>query len=146
MCGGAPEHDPLHVLSAVGYKHDDVHMTCSDCEYRWVCGRPVGEYDGPLAEDLFCASCEERYGLAHHVELLTEDGENATDGNHYVHDDGEAGDIRLHLKCPNTECNRWWTTARTPDEDGVALVGYPEITGTIDDETAPRGYDPKDAT
>lgn len=118
-CGGDPEPDPRHNLSALGYLHDDIPFECSDCGRNWTHGVPVGEYDGPLADDLHCDSCESEYGLVHRV----------------VPNDDE---VVLHMKCP--ECYYFWHVERTPGDTGTALVGYPQITGEIDDETDPYGY------
>ena len=47
--------------------------------------------------------------------------------------------IKLHLKCPNADCHTFTMCKRDPDEHGVVLLGYPQITG---DTTAasPYGY------
>lgn len=123
-CGGRPRHDPNHVLSANGYIHDDIRFTCSDCNRSWTCGVPIGEYDGELAEELFCESCEKRYGLPHRIEPRP-----------------DHGDVVLHMKCPNQECFFFWRLKRPVGEGGVVLYGYPQITGSIEDATSPYGYD-----
>lgn len=124
-CGGAPEHNPNHVLSATGYTHDDIRFTCSECNEKWTCGVPIGEHDGALAEDLFCESCEKRYGLPHRIREKT----------------GE--EVEIHMKCPNEECYFFWKFTRPKDDSGVMLFGYPQITGAIEDadqEVSELGY------
>lgn len=121
-CGGEPEHDATHTLSAMGYLHDDVHLTCADCGQGWTSGVPVGEYDGPLADDLFCTACEERYGLVHRVEIR------------------DPTSVRVHVKCPNTDCYHFWTFDREGDNRGIVLMGYPQITGDVDGADEPYGY------
>lgn len=126
-CGGEPEYEPEHVLSASGYLHDDVHFTCRDCGGEWTSGVPIGEYDGPLAEDLFCEACEKRYGFIHRVEILDETT------------------IRVHMKCPNTDCYHFWQFDREGDGRGVVLMGYPQITGDVEGADQTYGYRDKAA-
>lgn len=120
-CGGKPEHDPKHVLSASGYTHDDIHYTCSECSEEWTCGVPIGEHDNELAEDLYCQSCETRFGLVHRVQPISNT------------------QVQFHMKCPNTECRNFWQIKRGSD-DGVILMGYPQITGSIEDATTEFGH------
>lgn len=118
-CGGDPEYDPEHILAASGYTHDDIHFTCKDCERDWTCGVPIGEHDGEFAKDLFCRSCTERYGLVHRVQPITDT------------------QVLIHLKCPN--CYNFWQMKRKSD-DGVILMGYPQITGDTDNASRPYGH------
>lgn len=120
-CGGDPEYNPDHILSATGYTHDDIQLTCSECGDSWCCGVPIGEHDGELATDLFCESCEERYGLPHRVRPRN-----------------VPGTIVVHMKCPN--CYYFWTFKRETDEGGTMLYGFPQTTGTIDEDTSAYGY------
>lgn len=120
-CGGEPQYDPEHVLSATGYTHDDVHYACSDCGEEWTCGVPIGEHDGELAEDLFCRSCEKRFGLVHRVQPVNEN------------------QVLFHMKCPNTDCHNFWQMKRQSD-DGVILMGYPQITGNTKDASRDYGH------
>lgn len=121
-CGGDPAHDPKHVLSANGYLHDDVSLTCEECGEKWTCGVPIGEYDGPLAEDLFCGSCQTRYGLVHRVEPLSE------------------SEVRFHMKCPDDDCKYFWQFRREGGDHGVILLGYPQITGDVESANEAYGY------
>lgn len=113
-CGGDPSPDVAHHLSALGYLHDDQTRICEDCGHRWYCGVPIGEFDRPdLAEKLQCECGGWR--LVHRV--TTGD---TTDPRH----------ISLHLKCP--QCYSFATDTREVDSDGIALVGYPQISGQTD--------------
>ena len=113
-CGGEPMPDATtHRLSALGYAHDDQGFVCADCGHEWTSGVPIGEFDRPdLAADLECDSCGDRM-LVHRVRMR-----------------GSAGsDITLDLKCQNSQCHYFEQVGRDLDENGVALVGHPEITG-----------------
>lgn len=121
-CGGEPEYDPMHVLSASGYIHDDIHLTCEDCAHEWTAGVPIGETEGELAAELFCGSCAERYMLPHRIEPV-QNGRGLYD---------------LHLKCPS--CYYFTTVRRESDEQGVMLYGYPQITGDIGAAEQAYGY------
>lgn len=117
-CGGEPEYDPIHNLSAVGYTHDDVQYTCEDCENTWVHGVPIGDHDTELAENLFCDACEQRYAYVHRVEFA--------DDEHGVRA------LRLHLKCPN--CYHFWKWERDVESgQRTVLIGHPATTGSIED-------------
>lgn len=120
-CGGDPEYEPEHVLSASGYTHDDIHYTCEECSEGWTSGVPIGEHDGELAEDLFCQSCQKRYGLVHRIQPVSDT------------------QVRVHMKCPNDECYNFWQFKRKCD-DGVILMGYPQITGNTDDASRPYAH------
>lgn len=113
-CGAEPEHDPTHVLSATGYTVDEITFSCSECFRSWTCGVPIGEIDGELAVDLFCESCEERYGFPHRVHRPT----------------NEQNTWQVDLKCP--ACFYHWTVER---EGGpmTMFFGYPHVTGSVDD-------------
>ena len=130
ICGADPEYNPRHQLSASGYLHDDIEMTCSECGHQWPCGVPIGEYAGPLAEDLWCDSCDQRYALVHRVKPLPDD-----------HDD----DLEFHMKCPDEECYHFWMFTRKVGEGGVCLMGYPDITGNVDRAVSKYGHPPDDA-
>jgi len=121
-CGASPTEDSVvqHRLAAVGYLHDDVKLQCSECEASWLLGIPIGEggYD-----DLWCPSCDDSYAFVHRVEHLA---------------DRDTEKYRLHLKCPN--CFTFRKVTREPDENGLALVGYPCLTGKSDSRTKNDGY------
>lgn len=121
-CGGEPGYSPQHRLSNLGYLHDDVHFTCSECKLDWTCGVPIGEYRGKWADELFCDSCEEEYGLVHRVGV-----------------DDNRNHIRLHMKCPNPDCYNFWKVKRETDENGLALTGYSVTTGSMEG-AEPHGY------
>lgn len=126
-CGGDATEDSVvkHRLSAMGYKHDDIELECDGCGQTWPHGVPIGEYDGKRAEELFCGACEERYMLVHRVEPSWSKA-----------DTGD-WEVLVHLKCPN--CYYFKKIARECGPRGVALMGYPQITG--DTEGAePDGY------
>lgn len=126
-CGGQPAQDldelrVQHNLSAMGYLHDDQMLECGDCENAWTHGVPIGTYG---ADDLECDSCrhdpnldEPQYYRVHRVVPSRQ----ATPGS--------AGRITLHLKCPR--CYLFKKVERQMDNRGVALVGFPEITGSMD--------------
>lgn len=120
-CGSEPEYDPQHVLAASGYTHDDIHFTCSECEREWTCGVPIGGQDNELADDLFCRSCEERYGLVHRVQPISDNA------------------VQIHLKCPNGDCYNFWQIKRQ-SESGIILMGYPEITGDMEKAETKFGH------
>lgn len=141
-CGGEPQQTPdelrvQHRLSAMGYKHDDQTFTCSECEHDWTHGVPVGEYDLQDADDLRCHSCrhdpevdETPWYFVHRVKL-----QRAPSA-------ANRGQFTLHLKCPR--CYLFASTTRETDRKGVALVGYPPITGEIkEDETPAYGWVPE---
>lgn len=123
-CGGAPtdESQAEHRLSNLGYIHDDIGLRCSDCEQEWWCGVPIGSWKG--GEDLFCTSCDARFMRVHRVAV-----NGAGDGY-----------LMLHLKCPNPDCYYFKTVTRSVDANGVSLVGYPDITGSMDGADA-WGYE-----
>lgn len=125
-CGASPTDESVvnHRLAAVGYLHDDVKLECSECDGDWLLGIPIGEGGH---DDLWCPSCDDSYSFVHRVEHLTNTGTER---------------YRLHLKCPN--CFTFRKVFREPDENGLALVGYPVLTGTQDSQTKRDGY--KDGT
>jgi len=127
LCDGEPTDESLtdHSLSALGYLHDDAELVCSECGNHWTVGRPIGEFEG--GQDLWCSSCDDAWMRVHRIREV----ENNPDGK-----------LRLHLKCPN--CYQFKSVARTPDEEGIALVGYPDITGSIDESAENYGYPPGD--
>lgn len=129
QCGGEPtdESEINHHLSQLGYVHDDIEMKCSECGYGWYCGVPIGEYEGELAEELFCDSCESRYMLVHRV--LPRPGSSPPFR------------YRLHLKCPNGDCNYFKKVDRKTDNHGIGLVGYPQITGEMGNHVEDYGWE-----
>jgi len=106
-----------HRLSAMGYLHDDQVLTCPECGSQSTHGVPVGEFEGGL--DLECRSCrhdpsleQPQFYRVHRV--VWQQGDQA----------------RLHLKCPR--CFHFRSVERERDNRGVALVGYPDITGSTE--------------
>lgn len=155
-CGGEPEYDPRHQLSAVGYLHDDIQQTCSECGNEWVHGHPVGINESELAEKLRCDACigkpqipeealdhltdemERRMGMGR-----TEDGDVCFYGRvHRVNfSDDEYGvkALRLHVKCPN--CYHFWVWNRDVGRGQITvLVGHPATVGDINEAEITRTY------
>lgn len=124
-------------LSNNGYLHRDVWFTCPECGYgdeedeRWVHGIPVRNYDG--GEDLWCDACETWY-MVHRVGV---EGMKLVDGEGMIRVPEEG--IVLHVKCP--VCFDFKRVKRVAGNSGIALVGFPPITGEINRDTAPFGYD-----
>lgn len=118
-CGAKPTTKSIQEvrLSDLGYKHRDVFLDCSNCSESWTHGVPIGE-DGE--DDLRCDSCESEYMRVHRVRVSR-----------------NAGNVDLHLKCPN--CYYFKRTNRDTDSEGVALIGYDDITGGRED-AEPYGY------
>lgn len=115
-CDAEPTHESIvkHNLSDMGYFHDDAQMECRDCGTTWTHGLPIGEYTE--GEDLWCKVCDDSYRLVHRIKL--------------VETDAGMRKYRLHTKCPN--CYHFRRLNRESDENGLALVGYPHITGDVD--------------
>lgn len=132
-CGAPPTEESTRDknLSDLGYLHQDVRLRCSgdDCDERWVAGMPIGEFDrDDLADDLRCDACDsDRPMLVHRVRMRGVGGH----------------DIGLDLKCPNPECYRFEQVGRDLDDESVALVGYPSITGQTEGAD-PYGWEPSD--
>lgn len=117
-CGGEPEYDPKHQLSAIGYLHDDISYDCSECGENWVHGHPIGTNESKLAENLHCDACEDSYARVHRIEFA--------DDEHGVRA------LRLHLKCP--DCYHFWKWDRDVESgQRTVLVGHPATTGSIED-------------
>lgn len=129
-CGGEPmSEEVLHRLSNLGYLHDDIGLKCSerDCGHEWTAGVPIGEFDrDDMAADLWCDSCDKEWMLVHRVEFAP----SGLPGN---------PPTALHLKCPNPDCYNWDRVGREADDEHIALVGYPQITGATKDAD-PYGY------
>lgn len=125
-CGKKPgeEEQIKHQLSKNGYHHDDIHIDC-ECGEKYVLGRPVGE-NNDIGQDLICG-CG-RYMRVHRIGSIRPDTD--TEESRYM--------VTLHLKCP--DCNYFTKTQRWSDNDSCVLIGYPDITGEIDDSTKPYGY------
>lgn len=118
-CGGKPTDASArdHQLSAVGYLHDDIQLTCRDCDSEWACGMPIGELDHPMAEDLYCDSCTDRFMRVHRVAPDWGCPENRQR-------------VLIHAKCPN--CFYFDKFVRECGPRGIALMGYPDITGSLE--------------
>lgn len=141
-CGAEPVLGPEgkraveHRLGAAGYLHDDMNFRCSDgeCGNKWAHGVPVGEYELEDADDLRCHSCRhdpacsgEQFYRVHRVVLNRQPSPAA------------AGSVTLHLKCPR--CFLFARAPRDMDNRGVSLVGYPDITGSVENEdVTPYGW------
>lgn len=121
-CGGEPvktaeELRVEHRLGAMGYLHDDQVFECSDCAHEWTHGVPQGAFEG--GGDLRCHSCRHDPGL---------EGDQFYRVHRVVSEQGDQ--VLLHLKCPR--CYLFSKTKREQDNGGVALVGYPDITGSTE--------------
>lgn len=123
-CGSDPTDESARrmQLSNLGYLHQDIKFACRDCNTEWICGVPIGEFDRPEGDELWCSSCDESRMLVHRVVADT---------------NPVATVVTLHLKCPN--CFAFTKSKRKPDSAGVALVGYPATTGETAD-AEPFGY------
>lgn len=121
-CGSSPTDESIveHRLAATGYLHDDIRLECSECGERWTCGVPIGE-EPEFGDDLWCDSCDNSIMLVHRVRFLSH---------------GER--VELQLKCPRESC-RYYDEVEREADDGVALVGYPQLIGSMDG-AEPFGY------
>lgn len=162
-CGGEPtdESKVHHRLSAVGYLHDDGSLKCSDCGETWSIGRPIGRFDG--GDDLWCGSCDEGFMRVHRVQLVEDDHYKKYNlhlkcPNHSpfdceacpatIFEPKRDSDGRIYCPACGHEyepndvpgCVHFKTIQRESDEDGLALVGYPDITGSMDGATDAYGY------
>lgn len=121
-CGAEPTPESIasHRLSASGYLHDDVRLECEtpECDRAWTLGVPIGEPPESVYADLVCGCGT--IGTVHRVRIVSTEK------------------IKLHLKCPR--CYTFFTAHRTADDSGLALIGNPLITGSMDGAT-PYGYD-----
>lgn len=127
-----------HRLSDVGYLHDDIRLTCGN-EHKWTCGVPIGEFEA--GDDLWCDSCDEAYMFTHRVAISKQNAEMWANGER------EHLPLTVHLKCPNgcdsndptEKCFYFKQVRRVTDDRGVALLGYPPITGSAA-EAEPYGW------
>lgn len=117
-CGARATEESVvrHRLSSLGYAHDDQHLECVECGEGWVLGVPIGEDTSGYGDDLRC-SCGE-WVHVHRVRVK----ESA---------------VVLDTKC--RRCKNWKQVGRETDADGLALVGYPFLTGDRSGAT-PYGY------
>lgn len=153
-CGGEPA-DVEHNLSALGYHHDDQRMHCSECGKAYTSGVPLGVPEPDYYEDLFCPSCG-GVGLVHrvkpgneviglHLKCPNAAGYCGDCGDpisplaaEYREEDGETVVVcpscgRRHRREDLRGCYHFWNTSRLVSRDGgIALIGYPQITGHID--------------
>lgn len=119
-CGAPPTEESIvqHRLQKLGYMHDDITFKCSKCGTAHLHGIPIGRGG---YEDLWCGCNGDSYFLVHRVELPTTTLLPGVKNKVII----------LHLKCP--VCYRFKKINRTIDEQyGVALVGYPQITGQME--------------
>lgn len=123
-CGGGPIDGASHNLSAIGYVHDDILLTCEDCSNQWLCGVPIGDSD--YGEDLRC-SCGE-VGYPHKINLNNLLGQLGFD-----YREVDWNDLELEINCKCENCNHFYEITRDPDENGTVLVGHPDLTGSMDD-------------
>jgi len=141
-CGARPIYMPeelvdvQHRLSASGYLHDDMAFRCSsdECGEQWTHGVPIGEYELDDVDDLQCHSCRndpaldgDQYYRVHRVHIKRQSTA------------AQVGFVELHLKCPR--CYLFAKAERDTDKRGVALVGFPDITGSIKAADHDYGYD-----
>lgn len=120
-CGSPPTHETQvkHHLHLTGYRVDDIELICGECDNRWMCGVPIGEFEG--GTDLWCSSCDSCWVRIHELDMGSWDGE----------------ELRVHTKCPN--CNHFDTIKRPVGPKGMILIGYPDITGSTEG-TTPIGH------
>lgn len=120
-CGSSPTHESIvaHRLEATGYQHDDIRLECGDCGSRWTCGVPIGK-ELEYGDDLWCDACDDSVMFVHRVRIRSGGDE-----------------VSVHMKCPN--CYYFDTVLRETDDGGVALMGYPDITGSFEGAD-PYGY------
>lgn len=121
-CRAKPTEESVrqHKLSTLGYTHDDVQLECRECDNTWILGIPIGQ-ELEYGDDLWCSSCDDSAMLVHRVMVKPD--------NQMV--------VKFHLKCP--KCYYFKTIDRRCDDDNIALVGYPAITGTVQ-ENDPFGF------
>lgn len=154
-CGGEPteESQAKHRLSDMGYLHDDQTFVCQNCNRDYTHGVPVGDPDMD-AEDLWCDVCELGYMKVHRVKHRHDDKIrlHLKCDHHHPFDCPECEDTiqadgvqvtkdRSFL-CPHCEgeldrpdipyCFYFNRAIREPDPNGVALVGFPAITGQLE--------------
>jgi uncharacterized protein with PIN domain len=117
-CGTVPTEESVRdkQLSDLGYLHQDTFFECESCSREWTCGVPIGSSD-TYAEELFCKACQDSWYRVHRVKV------NPVES-------GPGGTFHLHLKCPN--CYDFERIDREVDNRGIALVGWPQITGEMD--------------
>lgn len=55
-CQAEPTHQSVvrAQLSLVGYEHEDIRLECSECDFRWTCGIPLGDDGG---DTWVCDAC-----------------------------------------------------------------------------------------
>lgn len=115
-CGGEPEDDHTHNLQALGYKHDDISLTCSDCGKEWTAGVPIGT---PDSEDLRCDACYKK------------DGVEVFGRANWIRWQEEKEQFSITVKCPR--CFYVWTVVRDATNGG-AMIHDPVVAG--DDDAA----------
>lgn len=120
-CGAEPDTKSIteHRLGNLGYLHDDRPLECEN-GHEWQLGIPVGSYDG--ADDLVCGSCD-TIMTVHRVEIPRRSAKVYAERRNNP-------TLTLHLKCPT--CYHFKRTTRWADNSGVALVGDPRTTGSLD--------------
>lgn len=121
-CGGEPEDDPEHHLRALGYTHDDVQCTCSDCGRVWTNGVPIGDVPERYEEDMRCDACYESRG------------EHVYGRANWIRWQADEERFAIALKCPS--CNYVWSVIRDATNGG-AMMGDPLIAGDLDEADNP---------
>lgn len=147
-CGGDPTDESVQErrLSDLGYLSGECPLVCEDCGNEWLLGVPVGEFE--RGDDLVCPACEKDedaegtvYYMVHRVDQRPPDPPDEWDDFRRETVLDMEDPVLLHLKCPR--CFHMPTGGgvyRDADDRGIALVGFPPITGTTDGVRAPYGY------
>lgn len=121
-CGGKPEHNPKHTLRALGYPHDDIQATCSDCGKVWTMGRPIGDVPERYERDMRCDACYEN------------DGSHVYGRVNWIRWQADRERFAIALKCP--ACNYVWSVMRDAT-NGATMMGDPVVAGDLDAAESP---------
>lgn len=117
-CGNTATDESIveHRLQSLGYKHDDIHLQCSNCQKKWVAGVPIGT---PDSTDLRCDACwksddHEVYGRVN-----------------WIREEDEKKQFSITVKCPR--CLFVWSVTRDVTNGG-AMMHDPVVAGDDDAE------------